>query len=124
MEGLDLFKEVLFVEDGVSIQRDRYQLPLFFIVGGADDEYLSRLMGISVTDLHQLIQSRSVDNTAGSELRGVFTSRSELVNSETFARTFPLSQFLEPVWPILRDIQDKTSLDVKTPSTIEQTWIV
>lgn len=135
MNQLDLFKEVSFVEDGPSVWQDRYNLPLFFIVGGADDHYLSDLMNISVDQLHQIIQEQSVDSgylveDDLSDLIGVFASRANLskmvINSSqpTFARTFPLSAFLKKKWPILRDIQDSSSLDVKIPSTIEQTWII
>src|SRR3990172_2002947 len=80
--SLDPFIEITFQEDPPSVLRERYQLPLFFILGGVDDDYLSQLMGLSIAELHQLVQKYSVDPFPSEDMIGdmvgVFASRALL----------------------------------------------
>ena len=139
--SLDPFIEITFQEDPPSVLRERYQLPLFFILGGVDDDYLSQLMGLSIAELHQLVQKYSVDPfppedmTGGmsGDMIGVFASRallrqnldeSDNTDELVWVRTFPVSTFLNSAWPILRQVYDPQSIDVSVPTEIERTWIV
>lgn len=121
--------EIIFREDPPFVATERYQLPLFFLLGGVDDTYLSNLMGVSVSELHDLIKTSSsdpLDSEIG--LIGVFGSRGLLSpktsGTRTYVRTFPLVVFLREQWPILSDLYDPTSRTLTQPTEIEQTWII
>lgn len=114
--------EILFQESSIQTVRDRFDLPLFFIVGGVDDAYLAQLLGLPVENLIPLILNRSVDPIPSTLLMVVYASRSSL--NETWARTFPLSLLAQERWPILTDLSNPGSKSVRRPTTIEQTWIL
>jgi len=124
-DRLDPQIEILFQESSEQTIIDRYELPLYFIVGGADDTYLARLMGISVEQLRPILLSRSVDtsNFLPNEPFGVYASRSTVI-SETWARTFPLSLLLQKEWPILDELSTPSSQNFSRPDHIQQTWIL
>ena len=115
---MDPFIEVVFSEQADQVLRDRFEFPLFFIVGATDDTYLSNIVG---TPIRQLVASKSVDNNIEGPM-GAYASRA-LLSTIGRARTFPLSTFLNNQWPILSDIES-TEKDLKTPTNVEQTWII
>lgn len=115
---MDPLREVVFLEQANQVLRDRFELPLFFIVGGADDAYLSNLVG---TSIRQLVVSKSQDGDIPG-LMGVYASRA-LLPTIGKARTFPLSVFLNDRWPILSNIES-FEVDTKVPTNVERTWII
>jgi hypothetical protein len=116
---MDPVIEVVFFEDGKQILKNRFELPIFFIVGGADDIYLSNLIGFPI---RQLVTEKSVDSNIPTGMFGVYASRALL---PTFgkARTFPLTTFLDDEWPVLSDIESLYK-DTRRPTDIEMTWII
>lgn len=115
---MDLNTEVVFSEQGQEVLRDRFELPIFFIVGGADDLYHSRLIGSPIWDI---VCGKTVD-TPIQEPMGVYASRALLLTSG-LARTFPISVFLNSEWPILDNIE-RDEKDTKTPTNVEKTWVI
>lgn len=117
---MDPVKEVIFTEQEDQVLRDRFEFPIFFIVGGADDSYLSSLVG---SPIRQLVTSKTADVvTSGNDVIGVYASRALLPTSGK-ARIFPLMTFLDDQWPILSNIESFDK-DTKIPSNIERTWII
>jgi hypothetical protein len=114
-----LNNEVVFAEDASIVLRDRLELPIFFIVGGADDDYLSRLVG---QPIRNLVETKSVDQIPPWPIYGVYASRF-LLPSTGYARVFPLSTLLEDKWPILLNIESKET-SVKEPTNVERVWII
>ena len=55
---MDPIIEVVYAENSSDVFTDRFELPLFFIVGGVDDPYLSNLIG---QPIKSLISQKSVD---------------------------------------------------------------
>jgi hypothetical protein len=115
---MDPIIEVVFTEGADTVLRDRFELPLFFIVGGADDAYLSKIIG---QPIRALVLSKTVDINS-EESMGVYASR-YLLPSRGRARSFPLSTFLNDEWPILSNIES-TEKDTKIPTNVEITWII
>lgn len=112
--------EVVLQDGQEEVLRDRLEMPLFFIVGGADDVYLSQLVGQPISSL---VASKSVDPVPATPYVA-YASR-VLLPGPGFARTFPLSRLLEEKWPILQDVTRKENLDSeRVPTNIEQTWII
>lgn len=111
--------EVVFVEDASPILRERFEFPLFFLIGGADDEYLSKLVGYPIKSL---VIEKSVDPIPRWPIYGVYASRA-LLPTSGYARTFPLSVFLEDKWPILVNIESR-DITTKEPTNVERVWII
>ena len=105
-----------------EVLRDRIEMPLFFIVGGADDAYLSQIVG---SDINTLVRSKSVDPVPAAGPYVVYASRA-LLPTTGFARTFSLSELLDDQWPILLDITQPTqeNLAMRSPTNVERTWII
>ena len=121
---MDPFIEVVFPDQQQDVLTDRYIMPLFFLVGSVDDNYLSKLVN---QDIYQLVSSRSVDNIPNETPFGVYASRSSLSNS-SYARVFSLEAFLNNTWPILVDIDedgsDKYNKSMRQPTHVEMVWII
>lgn len=115
---MDPYREVIFEETPVSTLSDRLLLPLYFVIGLADDEYLSQLLG---RNIHELIRERSIDPIPTSPYV-VFASRSLLLN-EGWARTFPLSQLYQSEWPSLINIDYQTPTE-REPTLFQQVWLI
>lgn len=133
LSKMDPFIEVVFAEDSENIFRDRFELPLFFIVGGADDLYLSNLIGQPILPL---VLSKSVDIPTETPF-GVYASRALLsafhVDTDVphqpatgYARTFPLSFFLNEKWPTLDSLtsNDPKNRSESAPSNVQKVWII
>jgi len=116
---MDPYIEVVFPDSADEILRDRFEMPLFFIVGGADDVYLSSLLG---RDIQEIVREKSVDPIPKERPYGVYASRSLLL-TEGRARTFPLSMFYHEEWPILLDLT-RTEISVREPTQVEVVWII
>jgi len=130
---MDPFIEVVFPDSQQQILQDRFEMPLFFILGGADDAYLSSLIG---QDIEQIVRQKSVDPIPELKPFGVYASRS-LLSSTGYARTFSLGVFLNKEWPILLDITgifgdepnfgeftQERNKSAKIPDQIEIVWII
>lgn len=110
--------EIVFPDFQPQILQDRYEMPLFFIVGGADDDYLSSLVG---QDIHTIVSEKSVDPIPEKPY-GVYASR-YLLPTTGLARTFPLDVFLNKEWPILLDITEGNKSFLK-PTSVQKVWII
>lgn len=118
---MDPHREIVFTDSSNQVLQDRYEMPLFFIIGGSDDIYLSNLIG---RDIKQLVKEKSVDPLP-TEPFGVYASRS-LLTTNGYARTFPLEDFTNKKWPILLDITKDggSNKSFRKPTTIETVWII
>jgi hypothetical protein len=123
----------LQIEIAVSEQQliDRIEMPLFFLVGGDDDDYLSSIVGAPIDDI---IAAKTVDPLPENKPYLVYASRA-LLSTSGYARTFPLEDLVEDEWPILIDIVKPAeyvttegtlykNLSKESPTTIEQTWMI
>lgn len=108
--------EVVPSED-LFVLSERYSLPLFFIVGGIDDDYLN-----SITSLSEISKGLVDDLTQLQKPFGVWAVRN--LEYSKYGRAFPLTTFLNEEWPILLDLEDPLSLDTKKPTFIEMVWIM
>lgn len=112
--------EVVLSDGQEEVLRDRLEMPLFFIVGGADDAYLSQLVGQPIS---ALVASKSLDPVPA-EPYVAYASRA-LLPGPGFARTFPLARLLEDEWPILPDVTRREGLDSqRVPTNIERVWLI
>ena len=130
---MDPIIEVAFPDSLQQILQDRFEMPLFFIVGGADDTYLTSLVG---QDIEQLVRQKSIDSIPEAKPFGVYASRS-LLPTTGYARTFPLDVFFNKEWLILLDITgefgdepifgeftQERNKSTKVPTQIETVWII
>lgn len=113
--------EVVLAEDLRSQLRDRYEMPIFFIVGGVDDAYLTQLVG---QPIRNLVLSRSATPNMAEPIFGVYASRDLLASGKGYARVFPLSAFNQKKWPSLNDLNNPQSYEEIRPSNVEMTWII
>lgn len=116
--------EVVLQDSNKQIFQDRYEMPLFFIVGGNDDHYLSMLVG---QDIVELVEEKTLDYIPEKPY-GVYASRG-LLPINGLARTFTLDIFLNEEWPILLDVSEneypqEQNKSTRIPDQIEIVWII
>ena len=104
----------IITEDNPTIISDRYNMPIFFIIGGVDDDYLRTLTDID------LIKQRSADNFQD-KIMGVWAVQNQ--PEKWFSRTFSLSTFSSEKWPTLIDLADEGTKNERKPTFIEMAWI-
>jgi len=115
---LDPNIEVFSFTNSNTIAYDRFEMPMFFILGTSDDKYQSDLVG---QDIQNLVRHKTIDPIPNG-IYGVYASRA-LLPTSGYARTFPIESFLNETWPILSNINSTKISDIQ-PTNIEMTWII
>jgi len=98
---------------------DRFELPIYFIVGAADDKYLSNLVQENIYDLVKLKSITDIPNPPFC----VYGSR-KLLKENGYCLTFELNDLQEEQWPIINLITDSRHIKWEKPTMIQQTWII
>ncbi|MEM3858041.1 MAG: hypothetical protein QW478_01400 [Candidatus Micrarchaeaceae archaeon] len=98
---------------------DRFELPLYFIVGGVDDEYLNNLLQDNIYDLVKLKSITDIPNPPFC----VYASR-QLLKENGYCLTFELNVLQEEEWPIINLLTDSRHIKWEKPTKIQQTWII